>query len=350
MIDWKTEQINIEPDAERILNEYLIQIKVVLDQNAVPPIKQQKIFQDLIDHIHDFLSNNNISIITFDESLQLQEQLGAPADYADYSDESVPEIKMMMEKTSKQFQCPRCGVVNSPDSQYCIECGVNLVKSFHAMDISWLNANIFFVGIFVFVYSLAVLYSVIFVVISFNLVAGWILITWIGGLTIVSLLSILGSLINFSGINSNQSNFFLSGSMFCFHGMNLLLFIVGLMLSIQNDELLLLIRLILAILMLGLPLIMIGYSVKHKMTRYKFISNISLSIRFILFTLSFFLLLESLCFIFLVVFMEFNSSVEIMSYFILLVITVNCFLIGCLYLLLAIKFSDNTLKQNNISY
>ncbi|MHA2274350.1 MAG: hypothetical protein ACXAC2_01185 [Candidatus Kariarchaeaceae archaeon] len=228
MLDFELENIAIHPDAERALKEYFQQIKIILEQNRIPEIKQIKIYADIKDHIQDFIESNDIDEISFTNALQIQEHLGSPSDFADYADDSAPEINIILnqkkrEENVERNSCKACGTLNDLKSIFCLSCGNRLipvkdtlVKRYIPQQpaSSWLDKQKLSLGIFGLTYFWTLFYAFIFLLLPSNpaTVLGSVTIfLFIGSYISIAIWSTTSTFFMFSKINANANNFKLYG-------------------------------------------------------------------------------------------------------------------------------------------
>ena len=134
MINWNNIHIAIDKQAKIQLDRYFEALqKILVEQH----LSESDIFNDLENHIIDYVTINRLKSVTFQDALSIIGELGPPDEYKDFS--TLPSISDEINKkekgrvnqsfvTSNKVKCSNCGCLNESDSVYCIQCG-SLIKN-----------------------------------------------------------------------------------------------------------------------------------------------------------------------------------------------------------------------------
>lgn len=138
MINWNNIGVTIDNHALHQINNYFKDLEQILKKQSLS-YKKKKVFDELENHIIDYISNNKIKTIDYATSQQLLNELGPPEEYSNYS--TIPSLieqanKKKIIKTSKEEQsthlhdeinnlvlCSYCNTKNEISSNFCIYCG-----------------------------------------------------------------------------------------------------------------------------------------------------------------------------------------------------------------------------------
>ena len=131
MINWNNLHISIDKQAKIQLERYFQDLQKILEDQQLKE-KKFDIFSDLENHIIDYVTNNKLESITFQDALNIIGELGPPDEYKKFS--TIPDIaeEINTKKSvpinqdsimSNGIKCTNCGCVNEYDSAYCIQCG-----------------------------------------------------------------------------------------------------------------------------------------------------------------------------------------------------------------------------------
>ena len=128
MINWGKYSIKIDEEARLQFEQYFNDIARILDQQQLA-YKKNEVFDELKSFIIDYITNNKLISISYNDSLNIIKELGLPEEYKDFS--TLPGIiANIHEKTSNinKILCPKCNTKNNQDAIFCDNCGTNLKK------------------------------------------------------------------------------------------------------------------------------------------------------------------------------------------------------------------------------
>ena len=144
MINWEHYDIKIDKQAQMQLNHYFDDLAKILDNQNLS-YKKNEVFQDLENHIIDYITTKHLQMITFSDSLKIINELGPPIEYADFSTipSLVAEINSKKIVSSVQshshneyrFLCPHCNAKNEQNSSFCVNCGQKVYQKISLQNI-----------------------------------------------------------------------------------------------------------------------------------------------------------------------------------------------------------------------
>ena len=135
MINWRNYSIEIDESARIQLDHYFNDLGRILDNQHLS-YKKEEVFSELEQHIIDYIRNNKIEKITFQDALDIIAELGPPDEYTDYS--TLPNLINNVSKANSinseipktqitnYVLCENCREKNEEGSLYCINCGNRL--------------------------------------------------------------------------------------------------------------------------------------------------------------------------------------------------------------------------------
>ncbi len=88
MINWKPEDVKVEPEAEQNLNIYFQRLIREFNEKHISKSQQKVILDDLIGLIQEYLEEERVRVVTYDVSLKLLDLLGLPSEYCEVAEES----------------------------------------------------------------------------------------------------------------------------------------------------------------------------------------------------------------------------------------------------------------------
>ena len=132
MIDWDQLHVTIDNQAKDQFDRYFQDLEKILDDQNLT-IEKRKIISELENHIRDYIIDNKINTVTYEESLKIISEFGPPDDFDDSS--SLPGIldqftKLPPEKKDSKAEiilCNNCNAKNNSFHEFCTNCGERII-------------------------------------------------------------------------------------------------------------------------------------------------------------------------------------------------------------------------------